>query len=293
MLRMRALRVIGFLILGNLVVIIAAAAIGYMRFAERRDRKHNPPSFVVKTADDPETLARGEHIARTIGGCAECHGSDFGGQVMQEDPMFVMAPPNITPGKGSVVADHHGDDWMRAIAYGVHRDGHSLMAMPSEELGKISDEDLSAVVSYLSQVPPVDREVQRTRLTALGTVVLGLMGAPIFAAELAANRKAPETAPEPGETRAYGKYLTAVCQGCHGPALKGGLATHPGAPISADISPSAMASRTFDELEAALRQGKRKSGGIMNPNEMPWGMTKNLTAMEMRAVWLALRDEGS
>ncbi|HSI04447.1 MAG TPA: hypothetical protein VLC93_08230, partial [Myxococcota bacterium] len=166
------------------------------------------------------------------------------------------------------------------------------IAMPSEELGKISDEDLSAVVSYLSQVPPVDREVTPTRLTALGSVVLGLMGAPIFAAEVAANRKAPETTPEPGETRAYGKYLIAVCHGCHGPALEGGIATHPGAPISADISPSAMAAWTFDELEAALRQGKRKSGGVMNPNEMPWGMTKQLTASEMRAVWLALRNEG-
>ncbi|MEZ0311815.1 MAG: c-type cytochrome [Myxococcota bacterium] len=289
---MRALRVIGFFLLGVFVVMAAAAVIGHMRFAQRRDKKHNPPSFVVKTADDPETLARGEHIARTIGGCAECHGADFGGQMLEQDPMFVMAPPNITAGKGSVVRDYHGDDWLRAIAYGVHRDGRSLIAMPSEELGKISDEDLSAVVSYLSQVPPVDREVTPTRLTALGSVVLGLMGAPIFAAEVAANRKAPETTPEPGETRAYGKYLIAVCHGCHGPALEGGIATHPGAPISADISPSAMAAWTFDELEAALRQGKRKSGGVMNPNEMPWGMTKQLTASEMRAVWLALRNEG-
>lgn len=290
---MRASRVVGFSVLVLAIMVAATAVTGYVRFAARRDKKHSPPSFVVKTADDPETLARGEHVARTIGGCAECHGADFGGQVMEEDPMFVMAPPNITSGKGGVVRDYHGDDWMRAIAYGVHRDGRSLLAMPSEELGKISDDDLAAVVSYLSQVPAVDREVQPTRLTALGSVVLGLMGAPIFAAELAADRKAPETTPEPGETKAYGAYLVAVCHGCHGPALKGGIATHPGAPSSADISPSAMASWTFDELEAALRQGKRKNGGIMNPNEMPWGMTKNFTATEMKAVWMALRDEGT
>ena len=290
---MRALRVIGFSLIGLFGVLAVASVVGYLRFAAGRDKKHNPPSFVVKTADDPETLARGEHIARTIGGCADCHGQDFGGQVLEEDPMFVMAPPNITSGKGSVVADYHGDDWMRAIAYGVHRDGRSLLAMPSEELGKISDDDLFAVVSYLSQVPPVDREIQPTRLTPLGTVVLGLTGAPIFAAELAAHRKAPERTPEPGETKAYGKYLVAVCHGCHGPALKGGIATHPGAPISADISPSAMAAWTFEELEAALREGKRKRGGIMNPKEMPWSMTKNFTPTELRAVWLALRDEGN
>ena len=288
---MRVLRALGILLLGLFLLVAGAAVFGFMRFQSHLEQAHSPPGFVVHTTDDPETLDRGEHIARTIGGCAECHGSDFGGTIMAQDPMFTMAPPNITSGKGSVVAGYKPDDWMRAIAYGVRRDGRTLIAMPSEELGKIADADLAAVVSYLMQVPPVDREIPPTKASIIGAVVFGLTNAPVYAAELAAKRKAPEDVPEPDETREYGKYLIAVCQGCHGVDYKGGIATHPGAPVSSDISPSAMASWTFAQLEKALRQGIKRDGKPMSPADMPWGMTKNLTPSEMKAVWLALRDE--
>lgn len=288
---MRVLRVLGYLLTGLLLLLVGAAAFGFMRFQSHLATKHSPPGFIVHTNDDPETLARGEHIARTIGGCAECHGNDYGGTIMAQEAIFTMAPPNITRGKGGVVEGYKPDDWMRAIAYGVHRDGRTLIAMPSEELGKIADADLSAVVSFLMQVPPVDRTVPPTKASFLGAVLFGLTGAPVYAAELAANRKAPDEVPDVDDTKAYGKYLVAVCQGCHGVDFKGGIATHPGAPMSSDISPSAMATWTFADLERALREGIKHDGKPMNPADMPWGMTKNFTATEMKAVWKALRDE--
>lgn len=272
------------------VLLCSFVAVGYLRFRVRRERQYptrvTPAKFVV----DAQTVARGAHLARTFGGCAKCHGADFGGQVMGDDVVMRLVAPNLTKGKGSAVRAYAEEDWMRVLVHGVAKNGRSLLVMPCREVGSLADEDLAAIVSYLRSVPSVDRELQPSKVTLFGQVLFGWTEADVLSAELIDHEKRVSLSIAPGPTRAYGEYLVAVCKGCHGLDLGGGIVIEPGAPPSADISKGAMASWTFEAFERALRQGKRRDGTTLD-KAMPWSVTKHITADEMRAVWLALRQE--
>ncbi|MET0386853.1 MAG: c-type cytochrome [Polyangiales bacterium] len=284
----------GLIALGVFSAVIGiTAAVGVGRFVARRDHRYITPAHVLPLANDPATLARGEHLARTVAGCAECHGDDFAGKLMDEDVMLRAVAPNLTLGAGSAVRGYDAASWSAAIRGGVNRAGHSLIIMPSRDLAGFSDADLGAVASYLRSLPPVDRMLAPSRVKPLGMVVLGLVGAPIFSAEEAADAPPPPTQqPVPGPTRAYGEYLMTSCRGCHGADLRGGLVTQPGTPPSADLSPNALKDRPFASFERALRQGVAHDGHVLH-EAMPWRAFSGLSDDELRAIWIALRQDES
>jgi cytochrome c553 len=275
--------------LGLLLLAAAIAAFGAGRFTLRRTRIHGAAHPAITFADDEATRARGEHLARTLGGCAHCHGDDFGGRVMADEPVFHLVAPNLTRGAGSAVLEYTPGDWARAIVHGVRRTGQSLVVMPSRQLSTLADADVAALVAFMRSIPPVARDPGRTEVTALGYVVFGLTGAEVLSAEGYEHPLRLRPAPEPRANRAYGEYLTGVCRGCHGPDLRGGKVVHRGGPPSADISPQAMAAWDFPAFEAALRTGVRRDGRPLDES-MPWRATRNLTPEELRALWLGLRQ---
>lgn len=235
-------------------------------------------------------LARGEHLARGIAGCAVCHGSDFGGRVFADTPLFRAVAPNLTRGRGSGVHGYTERDWSNAIVHGVGRNQRSLLLMPSKELASLADEDVAAMIAFFETVPPVERAPGVSAVTPLGQIVIGLVGIPLFSAESVEHGARRATAPVTAPTREYGTYLLNVCRGCHGQDLRGGIVIHPGAPPSADISPSAVSHWEFATFERALREGKGRDGRVLD-DAMPWRVLKNLTDDELRALWLGLRQE--
>lgn len=287
----RIVRIATRVALGIAVVVVVVALVGNRRFAARRDRVY--PIAVLKhpIPTDADSIARGGHLTRTLGGCAHCHGDDLGGQELASDAVMHLAAPNLTSGAGSVTRDYDIGDWQLAIEHGVHRDGRPLLVMPSEELRNLSPPDIAAIIAYCRSVPPVDRSLTPASATAFGTVVLGLTNAPVFGAErIDHGEHRTRVVTEPGETKSYGTYLTVMCRGCHGPELRGGIVIRPGAPPSRDISPPAMAAWSYDDFEGALRRGRGRDGRRLDP-AMPWDATKGLSDEEMRALWLGLRQD--
>jgi nicotinate dehydrogenase subunit B len=65
---------------------------------------------------------------------------------------------------------------------------------------------------------------------------------------------------------------------------------HPGAPPSADISRAPGSDWPFASFERALREGLGRDGRVLDP-AMPWRSMKDLSHDELRALWLALRQE--
>jgi hypothetical protein len=65
---------------------------------------------------------------------------------------------------------------------------------------------------------------------------------------------------------------------------------HPGSPPSADISPAAVSRWELASFERALREGRGRDGRTLD-EAMPWRSLKNLSNDELRALWLALRQE--
>lgn len=269
--------------------LLLATLVGWLRFRARSGRVYELPQVAASFERTSAALARGEHLARGLAGCAECHGADFGGRLLADTPLFRAVAPNLTRGRGSAVQAYTERDWSNAIVHGVRPSGRSLLLMPSKELSSFADQDVAAMVAFLQTVPAVDRTPGPSSVGPFGQVVIGLVGIPIFSAEDVDHGARRTPAPESGPTREYGSYLLNMCRGCHGQDLRGGIVTHPGAPPSADISP-AVSNWEFASFERALREGKGRDGRLLDEG-MPWRSMKNLSNDELRALWLGLRQE--
>jgi cytochrome c553 len=221
---------------------------------------------------DPAAIARGGHIARAVGTCVLCHGDDFGGAVYADmGAMGVVAGPNLTRGRGGIGAAFTVTDWVRAIRFGVRRDGTSLIAMPSEVFTNFSDEDLASLVAYLQQVAPVDRDVPRTRFGFLGRALLAVGRLNILVAPKTHHQPRPAAVGrEP--TPAYGRYLADVsgCHGCHGHRLSGGrVAGPPNLPSASNLTPAGIGGWSETDFVRAMREGRRPDGTALD-EFMPW-----------------------
>jgi mono/diheme cytochrome c family protein len=229
-----------------------------------------------------------------IRGCTECHGHDFGGSVILEEPGFGrIVASNLTAGQGGIGAAYSEEDWVRAIANGVDPYGRALLAMPSAEYHQLSDEDLGALLAYLMSLEPVDRQLPGNEigLPLRALVVAGLIPGP-EAERIEHNAPRPE-APERGITAQYGQYLALTCTGCHGAGFSGGPV--PGAPPDALPAPNLtpggdLAGWTEADFVRTLRTGVTPLDHNLDPEQMPWPVLGQMTDDELKAVWLYLRS---
>ena len=221
----KRLRITAGVIIG--LILLAVTAI-YGISSYRLNRRHPvPPAPKLSLSNSPEVLSRGGHIATRIGNCVECHGGDLGGRVFTDaGPLGIIAGPNLTRGRGGIGAAMTDADWVRAIRHGIRRDGSSLLVMPSESFVHFAQDDLSALVSYLNQLTPVDREVPASKLRYLGRTLLVAEDLPVLVAEKTPNLPLVKTIDKTPSV-AYGLYLANIggCRGCHGLDLSGGTYT--------------------------------------------------------------------
>lgn len=290
---MKALRrlAVGLAVIVGLISLLAGGV--HVAAGRRLAQQH---AVDIRPAAEPATdsalLARGAHVAGALGKCADCHGSDFGGNVIVDDPALgILSAPNLTRGSGSVTADFAMVDWDRAIRHGVRRDGTGLILMPSDDWARLSDGDLVALVGYLRQLPPVDREMPRSALRLVGRALYLADKLPLVAAERI-DHTASYTAVEPAATADYGAYLADIggCRGCHGPQLSGGLipGMPPGTPPASNISPTGIGHYSEADFFRAMREGTRPDGTKLS-EVMPVRFTSQMTDEETLALYRYLR----
>ncbi len=286
----RIFKFLGY-ILGGLVLLVALAASAvYGLSARKLGRSYVVAVKPVVIPADAASLLRGQHIAETRG-CIDCHGKDFGGAKVIDDPAVgVMWGSNLTGGRGGQAAGFSDDEWVRAIRHGVAKDGRPLVLMPSIEYAHFSDDDLGAVIAYLKTVPKVDRD--RVPVT-VGPVARALIlaGEIKLAAEHIDHAGLRPSTVIPGVTVAYGGYLAVGCTGCHGDQLAGGRI--PGAPpdwpVSRNLTPGGdLAKWSEADFIRALQTGTRPDGKQLNP-VMPLAFGK-MTDTEHKALWLYLQS---
>ncbi|MEJ8801848.1 c-type cytochrome [Pontibacter sp. H249] len=249
------------------------------------------PRIMEFTADDA-LLARGRHLY-TIKGCEDCHGPDLSGKIMLDDPAVgLIAGSNITYGEGGLPADYTSKDWVRALRHGLNKESKPLLVMPSQELYKMSDEDISALIAFCMSQPPVNKEVPPVQLRPLGTVLSALDQIPLLAAEAIDHTYQAPAAVEALPNASFGKYLAVSCSGCHNSNFKGGEAKVPGMKPYPDITASGNVGRwTEEQFIQTLRTGKTPEGKQMKNEEMPWQMTKAYTDTELKALYAFLNDQ--
>lgn len=276
---------------GLLLLLAGIAAAGYAHYALGRARIWDVAGSAFAIPESAEAIAHGEHLARSRG-CTDCHGQDFGGAVFAEDG-FVgrIVAPNLT--RGGLAAHYEAADYDRGIRHGVGRDGRTLLVMPADDYAPMSDEDLGAIVAFLRAAPPVDRELPAMAVGVPVSIVHGLAGNVSQVAQRIDHLAERKPAPPPGETAEYGRYVGAVCAGCHRHDFRGGAVPGgpPDWPVSADLTAAGRLKDWSDaQFISTLRTGNTPDGRSLHPMAMPWSSMGRMSDMELKAIWLYLRS---
>ena len=280
--------------LGTVVVLIAAfSGFVVVKSNSMLTKKYDAPAELLAAARDSASIARGEHLMRTIGMCVDCHTSDFGGKVMVDDPALGrLVSANLTRGNGGIADKYTDAQLALAIRHGIKSNGSPAIVMPSKAYQHLTDDDVSAIVGYVRTLPPIDRTLAKTELRFVGRTLMATNQLPILpAASIPLDRPHARTIRR-DTTAAYGRYLASIagCADCHGENLAGGMipGMPPGTPPAANITPKGIGHYSDAELEKIMRTGTRPGGSQLN-NEMPWRFIAGISQDEMAALIKYLR----
>jgi len=291
---MRWLKRIGYAFGALIGIVIVAIGAVYAMSEMRFRRTYVVPEENVAISDDSATLARGAHLAATVG-CADCHGEGLRGNAMfDRPPMGRMVALNLTSGEGGVGAQLTPALIERAVRHGVSPSGQALRIMPSIDYQYMSDADLSAVASYVRHLTPVNNVLAPSRILPLPRILLVTGALPFLPAERMRDSAGKPMSVTPGPTKEYGLYLATLsgCRFCHGPGLSGGKieAGDPAWGPAANLTPSGNLGKwTEAQFDQTIRTGKRPDGSPLRA-PMPWKTIAKLTDDELHAVWLYLQS---
>ncbi len=169
---LRILAVFGVLIIVLVIYILSAW-----------NKKYDAPYPQIKASKDPLVIARGKYLAYGPMHCATCHmpmeniaDIDAGKELPLSGGWELDIPPgvfrsrNITPDMETGIGKLKDEEIARALRYGVGHDGRALVAfMPFQT---VSDEDLTAIISFLRSQQPVKHELKPTEYNFLGKGIL-------------------------------------------------------------------------------------------------------------------------
>jgi mono/diheme cytochrome c family protein len=289
-------RILKGLALVLLLGVLGASAIACEKvraFDASMSHVYDVPVSTLVRSSDPAVIARGGHLAASLGECVLCHGENLaGGRVEPMGPLGRIVIPNITTGRDGRGSRYSDGELARLVQHGIRRDGTSVRLMPSQNTAWWSDEDVVALISWIRARPPVDGDPGVVELSPFAKVLDRIDSIPIDVArriEHAAVRRPPPPAPD----ARYGELVGTACRGCHGPTLSGGPipGAPPGLAVPLNLTPheSGLAAWTFEDFEAFGRTGRRKDGRVVDPF-MPVQPLANLDDVERRALWAYLRS---
>jgi cytochrome c553 len=282
----RWLKWIGTPLAGLLTLIPAAllvlALVGFYKLNQHFDN----PAADVQVAGTAAQIARGEKLANI---CVSCHspgnqlplsGSNFAAKF--DFPTFGrLYAPNLTP--SGDIKDWTDGEVIRAIREGVHKNGRSLLIMPSDGFRNMSDEDVQALVAYLRSQPATGGPTPKNQFNILGALFMNLSDF-----RVAQQPVGRVTAPQPG-TAPYGKYLVDIigCRGCHGDQLQGRVENgQPGPPAGPNLT-QIIPHWTEEDFMTFFNTGTMPGGGqvpILTLNSgfseprMPWPVVRAVTS---------------
>lgn len=282
---------------GTLLLVGGIAAGGFAwsqtsAFDASVDKVYDVPVPNLTRSSDPAVLARGEHLAQSIAGCAtaDCHGTDLGGgKTIDMGPLGKMTGPNISMGGlGAVYSD---GELARVIRHGVKKDGRTVRLMPVQDINWFSDADLLALVSFIKSAPAIERVNGENTWKTLGKILDRQDKIEIDVARRIDHARV-ELAPAPSPTKAYGAFIGRACHGCHGDHFSGGPipGAPPSIPVPLNITPDAtgLAGWSYEDFDKLLTTGVRKNGRPLDPF-MPYAAYAKMDDTEKRALWEFLR----
>lgn len=247
--------------LGGLAAIlgIALIAAGFIWIAggAKLNQKFDAPDIIIAHSTDPQIIAEGERLA-TVMGCNGCHGASMQGEIFFEFPEGTrLVGPNIP----RVAASLDDAELAKIIRYGVRPDGTGIVVMPSEVFFAVTDDDLTAILSYIRATPDEGKKLPESRFWLM----------PRFFFLLEEFKPAPANIEDFADRPSFdftnkidhGNYLAVIaCAECHGLDFKG--REFPGETNPPDLV--VASAYTPDEFGKLMREGASLTGrdlGVM------------------------------
>jgi mono/diheme cytochrome c family protein len=277
--------------------------------AARQHRRFEAPYPALRAGTDAALVERGRYLAFGPAHCVDCHGASgergptelvplSGGKEFHL-PVGTFRVPNITPDARTGIGRYRDDEIARMLRYGVRPNGEVLV--PFMPFADLSDEDLTALLSYLRSQTPVVHAVAGHELTLLGRVVKAFALTP-------RGPSRPPVARVPREaTPAYGRYLAhsvANCVACHtqldlrtgelvAPPFSGG-AVHPSTsdPAQSFVTPNLTPDKRWGWLNGWSEDAfvARLGGGrVHEGSPMPWEAFSRFDEQDARAIYRYLQ----
>lgn len=313
----RGVKIAAWIVVVPVALLVVGGGVGYayVEATYERDFSATPlPAIVAST--DPEVIARGEYVVHALAHCSACHGpaekasqhqlgakTDLrGGFTMAAGPFGTFFPSNLTSDPETGVGKLSDGQLARAVRYGIDHHGR-FAAFMRLAVGPMSDEDLTAVMSYVRTLPPVRNEVPADRWGFIAKALAGSFG--------------PRSGPVPAHVAAgeepvvaCGEYLAngpAACAACHtqldpfagfavaGVPFAGNPEPEPDPTDAAfefvvpnltpDPETGVIASWSEDAFVARLAAGPAHKG-----SKMPWLNFQQMTDGDRRSIYRYLKS---
>lgn len=296
------------------IALLAVIFILTITVASRQHLTYDAPYPNIKASTDTNIILRGKELVFGPAHCADCHAPNakpedlakgldvpLSGGFKFDFGIAAIYTRNITPDKATGIGNLTDGKIARALRYGVKEDGTALFDfMPFHNT---SDEDLTAIISYLRAQKPVHNPIPETKRSIVGNIVQAFLIKPI--GPIGEVPKAVKR----DSTIAYGKYLTnsvANCVGCHSPRnpmtgafvgekFSGGMGfKNPRDPdkityftpnLTPDPSTGRITNWTQEQFVARFRKGR-----LLQYSEMPWPSFSRMSDNDLKAIYKYLHS---
>jgi mono/diheme cytochrome c family protein len=256
----------------------------------------------IKSHTDSSTVARGKYLVLSAAHCYTCHMPDsmlkkgykeqmIGGSPMKT-PFATFYPPNITSDKETGIGNFTDEQLARAIRYNVNHNSKAMVGFMS--YNGMSDNDISAIISYLRTTRPIRNVVPEHDYNILGKILMRFLIEPVT--PTVENIK-------PDTSALYGKYLAynvTNCNGCH--TKRGSKGEFIGEPFAggyswdledaiytaANLTPDSTGSIVKWSQEIFIQ--RFRSGRVLENSPMPWDAYQTLSDNDLKALYNFLNE---
>lgn len=306
--------------LGVLILLVLVLAGGYVAYASATAAKRlafpDAPFPTIAVSKDPAVIERGRYLARGPAHCNMCHtdgerdhpekvGPDStlsGGLAFAMGPIGTFYAANLTSDPETGIGKLSDAEVARTIRSGILHDG-TFSVMMRFAASRPSDDDLSAIISYLRTLPATKHAVPKGAFGLVGKAMLPMF--PLGPRPLTAAA-GMQAGPEPTVER--GAYLAehvALCSDCHttvdmktfepiGPKAGGGsVDSSHGADTDMEFQPPNLTSDPAGYTGRAAEDffvQRLHTGRAVTSSIMPWEAFKTMTDVDIRSIYRYLRS---
>lgn len=307
---LKTLKWIGIIVL---IVVLALVVAVYSMYPPKMDA----PQVAIAASADSAVIAQGKYLVLGAAHCAVCHINGDRKKIEELETSIFTKPlsgglpftmpgaafysANITPDKETGIGRYSDAELARIIRYGVRPD--NTIIFPFMRYPNVSDEDLTAIISYLRTLSPVNNKVPPSELNFFWKAISAFFLKPYAPEGDIAKSVARDTSVE------YGRCLANAvsgCKDCHtnmdmqtgefvGEPYAGGQKTpsvteEPGVWVyTPNLTPDPETGHIYGWSQDEFVERLKNKGRLVKESIMPWEAYRNMSDNDLIAIYKYLQ----